>query len=456
MHNYGTDHIYFADPFNEIQPRKAESSYLNMTAHHIYESMRTIDSKAIWLLQGWMFVKNVFWSQDLVRAFLTAVPIGSLLVLDLQSEQFPQYEITHSFYGHPFIWCMLHNFGGTLGMHGSVDIVNERIRIARSMKNSSMIGVGISPEGINQNYAIYALALERAWFESDFNLTKWFNNYSDARYGTVNDILRDVWQLLRNSVYSYHGLRKIRGKYVLARRPSIGLKVWTWYNSSDVYQAWSKLLQTNLSVPHSHYHAYEHDLVDVTRQFLQISSDHIYINLIQSFHRKEIYRFYELSQKMINVLDDMELILSTHKDFLLGQWLEDAKNMASTPEEREQFEINARNQITLWGPSGQIVDYATKQWSGTVKDFFKPRWKLFIKNLNASLLNNVPFNNTYFRKKVLYEIEKPFSYNKFRYPILPHGNTYNTSKHIFDTWNSFFSNVTHINYLLPVKIKIII
>lgn len=28
------------------------------------------------------------------------------------------------------------------------------------------------------------------------------------------------------------------------------------------------------------------------------------------------------------------------------------------------YEYNARNQITLWGPNGEIIDYANKQWSG--------------------------------------------------------------------------------------------
>ena len=37
-----------------------------------------------------------------------------MLVLDLQSEQHPQYVRTKSFYGHKFIWCMLHNFGKTI------------------------------------------------------------------------------------------------------------------------------------------------------------------------------------------------------------------------------------------------------------------------------------------------------------------------------------------------------
>ena len=33
-------------------------------------------------------------------------------------------------------------------------------------------------------------------------------------------------------------------------------------------------------------------------------------------------------------------------------------------QEKQMYEYNARNQITLWGPRGEIVDYANKQWAG--------------------------------------------------------------------------------------------
>lgn len=48
-----------------------------------------------------------------------------MIILDLQSEQNPQYERLDNYYGQPYIWCMLHNFGGTLGMFGSADIINN-------------------------------------------------------------------------------------------------------------------------------------------------------------------------------------------------------------------------------------------------------------------------------------------------------------------------------------------
>ena len=32
-----------------------------------------------------------------------------------------------------------------------------------------------------------------------------------------------------------------------------------------------------------------------------------------------------------------------------------------------RLEFNARNQVTLWGPNGEINDYAAKSWGGLVK-----------------------------------------------------------------------------------------
>ena len=59
----------------------------------------------------------------------------------------------------------------------------------------------------------------------------------------------------------------------------------------------------------------------------------------------------------LDILKDLDRILATNKNFLLGPWLESAKAMATNSHERKLYEFNARNQITLWGPDGQILDY---------------------------------------------------------------------------------------------------
>ena len=48
-----------------------------------------------------------------------------MIVLDVAGSERPQYNRWHSFYGQPFIWCMLGNFGGNHGMYGKLETVNE-------------------------------------------------------------------------------------------------------------------------------------------------------------------------------------------------------------------------------------------------------------------------------------------------------------------------------------------
>ena len=59
----------------------------------------------------------------------------------------------------------------------------------------------------------------------------------------------------------------------------------------------------------------------------------------------------------LDILEDLDRILATNRNFLLGPWLESAKNLATNNREKKLYEFNARNQITLWGPYGQILDY---------------------------------------------------------------------------------------------------
>lgn len=77
-------------------------------------------------MQGWLFQSD-FWQPPQEKALLTGVPQGRMLVLDLFSEASEEYTPTHSYYGQPFIWCMLHNFGGNTGFYGRIQTINKVI-----------------------------------------------------------------------------------------------------------------------------------------------------------------------------------------------------------------------------------------------------------------------------------------------------------------------------------------
>ncbi|XP_020300841.1 alpha-N-acetylglucosaminidase [Pseudomyrmex gracilis] len=430
---FGTDHIYNCDTFNENEPDSSELAYLKNVGRSIFAAMNAIDPKAIWLMQGWLFVHDfTFWTEPRVKSFLTSVPTGRMLVLDLQSEQFPQYNRLKSYYGQPFIWCMLHNFGGTLGMFGSAQIINQRTFEARNMNGSTMVGTGLTPEGINQNYVIYELMNEMAYRHEPVDLDAWFENYATRRYGAWNEYTTAAWQYLGRTVYNFIGTERIRGHYVITRRPSLNISPSIWYKRKNFYFMWNVFLKARYGRENSTL--YRHDVVDITRQALQIMADDIYVKIIDSYKKRNITAFQSHVNALLELFDDLESILASGNNFLLGTWLTQAKNMGDNEEEKRSYEYNARNQITLWGPNGEIRDYANKQWSGVVADYFKLRWAFFLSALEKSLLERTKFNITEINNRIFREVERPFTFSTRLYPVKPKGDTIEIAMKIISKW----------------------
>jgi len=81
-------------------------------------------------------------------------------------------------------------------------------------------------------------------------------------------------------------------------------------------------------------------------------------------------------------------LLRTRSEFILGTWLAAAKAMGHTEEEKNLCEKNARTLMTYWGPDDpatDVHDYAYKEWSGLLEDYYLPRWEMFIEDLGARL-----------------------------------------------------------------------
>lgn len=179
---------------------------------------------------------------------------------------------------------------------------------------------------------------------------------------------------------------------------------------------------------------FRQDLVDVTRQVLQNRADDMYSVIMQAFNHREIESVSVMADQFLDLLIDMDRILATHSNFLLGRWLEAAKAMATSYEEEELFEMNARAQITTWGPNGEIIDYANKQWSGMFRDFFVPRWTLFFKELDKAMRRNRTINDRTLKTKILINVEIPFLSEKTLYPTEPFGDSRTISQELYDKW----------------------
>lgn len=392
----------------------------------------TVDSDAVWLLQGWLFQHQPeFWGPAQVGAVLGAVPQGRLLVLDLFAESQPVYTRTASFRGQPFIWCMLHNFGGNHGLFGALEAVNRGPTAARLFPNSTMVGTGITPEGIGQNEVVYALMAELGWRKDPVpDLLAWVSRFAERRYGVAQPDAEAAWRLLLRSVYNCSG-EACRGHNhsPLVRRPSLQMNTAVWYNRSDVFEAWRLLLKASPKLTTSP--TFRYDLLDVTRQALQELVSLYYEEVRAAYLHQELAGLLRaggvLAYQLLPALDE---VLASDHHFLLGSWLAQARAAAASETEARLYEQNSRYQLTLWGPEGNILDYANKQLAGLVAHYYAPRWQLFIESLADSLARAAPFQQHQFDKDV-FLLEQAFVLSSRRYRSQPQGDTVDLARKVF-------------------------
>jgi alpha-N-acetylglucosaminidase len=103
------------------------------------------------------------------------------------------------------------------------------------------------------------------------------------------------------------------------------------------------------------------------------------------------------TEEFLELIDDMDKLLGTRAEFLLGRWLSDARSIGHTQQEKDLYEHNARNQITLWGNRDcRIRDYACKQWNGMMSGFYRPRWERFFETVSAAMLQGVEYDENAF------------------------------------------------------------
>ncbi|CAJ1080460.1 alpha-N-acetylglucosaminidase [Xyrichtys novacula] len=428
---FGTDHIYNTDTFNEMTPPSSDLAYLSAVSRSVFASMTAVDPQAIWLMQGWLFFSDaVFWKPARIQALLHGVPLGRMIVLDLFAETEPIFSYTESFYGQPFIWCMLQNFGGNSGFFGTVESINSGPFKALHFPNSTLVGIGMTPEGIEQNPVMYELMSELAWRKEPVNLSNWVSLYAVRRYGSSQNNLTAAWRLLLSSVYNCTVPHyKNHNHSPLVRRPSFRMNTDLWYDPADLYKAWKMMIEAAPSLMSKE--TFRYDLVDVTRQVLQVLTTSFYKDISDAFHSQKLPELLTAGGVLVyDLLPELNRLLSSDPNFLLGTWLERARSLAIDDKEADLYDMNARNQLTLWGPNGEIIDYANKEWGGLMEDYYAQRWGLFVHTLVECLDSGQPFKQDMFNHAV-FQVEKGFIYNRRKYPTKPHGDTYEIAYRIF-------------------------
>jgi alpha-N-acetylglucosaminidase len=254
-----------------------------------------------------------------------------------------------------------------------------------------MLGVGLTMEGIEQNPVMYELMLENVWRETPVDLGAWLKVYAFRRYGKNNEDAQKAWNILRHSVYA-DSTTNGGAESIITARPTFNKNPGGTSNTNipydpmEVVKAWDHLIAAIDDLKQSD--GYQFDIVDVTRQVLANYALDIQQQIAEDFKNKNIQAFKKNTARFIKLITDMDDLLATRKDFLLGNWLEASKSWGTTENEKRLYEINARNLITLWGDkNSRLHEYACKQWAGLLKGFYKKRWEQFFTFISSAMIS---------------------------------------------------------------------
>lgn len=389
----GTNHYYSADTFNENEPPSDNPEYLSKLSARVYEGMRQADSSAVWVMQGWLFYSDrKFWKEPQTRALLSAIPNDKMIVLDLATEIEPVWKRTDAFYGKPWIWNMLNNFGGNTNLFGRMDVAAEEpAKALHNLASGKLTGIGLTMEGTETNPVLYELLTDNIWRNEPINADLWLTQYQLNRYGKNNAEAAKAWKILHSTVYTVPPDKFIRdgAESIIQGRPTLDSSA-AWastrlnYNAKDLLPAWQAMVNAAPDLKQSD--GYQFDLVDLTRQVLANYALPLQRKWVAAYQRKDLADFKKYSTEYITLIDDMDCLLATRRDFLLGRWVADARSNGITPNEKALYEFNAKDLITLWGDKDSpLHEYACKQWSGLLSDFYKPRWQQFFEQLTLDI-----------------------------------------------------------------------
>ena len=393
---YGKADFYSMDPFHE--GGNAGGVDLRKAGEAIMGAMKAVNPNAVWVVQAWGACPY--------PSMIKHLKNGDMLVLDLYSENRPQWGNSEStwyrkegFNGHDWAFCMLLNFGGNVGMFGKLQhVVDEYYKARCSSFKSTMKGVGLTMEGIENNPVMYELVSELPWRDAKFSWKEWLHDYVEARYGNINNAkVHDAWLLLARSVYGAGAKIVEQGCHesVLCARPALDVyQVSSWsemeefYNPDDVIRAARLMVEASHEVKANDNFRY--DLVDVTRQAIAEQARYVYDEVVAAYKAKDRKMFDYTTKRFLDILLQQDRLLSSMPDFMVGGWIRSARNLGQNEQERNHYEWNARVQITTWGnrsaaERGGLREYAHKEWNGVLADFYYPRWKAYFEPLAATL-----------------------------------------------------------------------
>ncbi len=429
---YGTSHIYGLDIFNEVHffdevdGDEWDPEILAKIAGHVYGTLAEADPEAVWLQVGWpLYHDKEHWPPRNVEAYLKAVPQGRVAMLDYFCDEAEIYSMNENFYGQPYFFCFLGNFGGNTNLSGDFHDLSEKIERVFATGGDNLLGLGGTPEGLGVSQFMYEFLFDKAW-TGTVSDSAWVANLADRRFGSENQHCRDAWRLLTDEIYAggatYSGICPVPCLHPCFEGH------WRWTTLADVPYSYSQIASVwkELLASPSERDTYKFDIVNVGSEVLKLAFVPEREAYTKACKAGDVEGMKERIVRMRKLYSDWDALLACHSTFSLKDWLDQARGLGDTDAEKDYYEKCARLIITSWGGTGQLTDYANRQWSGMVSSYYQGRWEMFWKETLENVETRSLFDSLAFDSKIR-EYELSWGEPSFKLDHPKKGDAYATS-----------------------------
>ena len=379
---FGKCDYYLVDSFNEMDipfPEKGNPARYEMAASYgekVYSAIKKANKDAVWVMQGWMFgYQRHIWDYETLGALVSHVPDDKMLLLDLAVDYNKHFwhsevnwEYYKGFYNKQWVYSVIPNMGGKVGMTGVLDFyANGYLEALSSANRGNLVAHGLAPEGIENNEVLYELVTDAGWSSRRIGVRDWLKQYSRNRYGAVPERLMTAWDYLLKSVYGSftdHPRFNWQFRPGSVKNGSINMNV-------DYFRGLEAFISASDELKDSPY--YLTDLCEMTAHYLGGKAELLTKLIDQEYLLGDTLQARFLQSRFETLMLGMDRILSQHPTLRLDRWLSFASKSARTDAQRIQYETNARRIVTIWGPP--VDDYAARIWSGLIGNYYLGRWK---------------------------------------------------------------------------------
>ncbi len=386
---FGTDHLYLADTFNEMPPQFAAETKLKdlrAAGEAVFQALIAGDPDAVWVMQGWLFFnERDFWGPEEVKALLSGVPDDRMILLDLACDLMQIWKLHPPFREKQWIACTLHNFGQATPLFGDLAaFAATPANILNAPDRGRLVGQGLTMEGIEQNAVVYELLTDAMWRDGPIDLEPWLEQYLTCRYGACPKEMKEAWKLIRQCVYVSGGLPQFGASWSshYTRRPRVDAGGESGPSLEQLHRIMELYLES--AERFGRNPLFQRDLVDLGKRFLQECAVVHLHRALSAYDAGDEKALAAESRRYLELLADLDRLLDTQPSHRLAEWIAAARSWGRTPAEQDFYERNARTQITIWG-GPMLYDYAAKEWSGLTSNFYAERWRRFFDELKRTI-----------------------------------------------------------------------